>query len=122
MKTSQGIRKGAQWLAAGVGLAATSYAAYVGVTFCRYGRGRTKSTAEDADPLLDQFIPEYDLAERHHVRVAAPAEITFAAAKDMDLRRSAVVRSIFRTREMVSTPPTASRRVTSAPEARTRIP
>jgi hypothetical protein len=35
------------------------------------------------------------------VRVAAPAEITLSAAKDTDLQQSAVVRAIFRTRELV---------------------
>jgi hypothetical protein len=41
--------------------------------------------ADDVDPLLDQFMPVYEVAERHHVHVAAPADITFAAAGEQDL-------------------------------------
>lgn len=51
--------------------------------------------------MLDQFIPAYEAVERHHVRVAAPAEITLAAACDMDLWQSAVIRGIFKGRELI---------------------
>jgi hypothetical protein len=59
------------------------------------------SRVEAADPLLDSFMPEYDVAERHHVRVAAPAETTLRAAAAADLRQSAIVRGIFRLRELI---------------------
>jgi hypothetical protein len=45
-------------------------------------------------------MPAYDVVERHHVRINAPAEVTLAAASEMDLQRSALVRLIFRTREL----------------------
>jgi hypothetical protein len=67
----------------------------------RYGRKRPLARTENADPLLDRFIPDYDVVERHSVRIGAPVEITFAAALDMNLRKSAVVRTIFRAREIV---------------------
>ena len=46
-------------------------------------------------------MPVYDIAERHHIRVAAPGHITIEAAREMDLNRSRVSRAIFRTREAV---------------------
>ncbi len=46
-------------------------------------------------------MPTYDVAERHHVRVAAPAEVTLKAATEMDLQRSAIVRGIFKAREWI---------------------
>jgi hypothetical protein len=55
---------------------------------------------EEADASLDQFMPMYEIVERHHVRVEAPAEVTFAAARDVDFRKSAVVRAIFKGREI----------------------
>ena len=72
------VRSGIRWLTGGVGRAAVSYAAYVGFTWCSYGRVRHLSKGADADPLLGRFIPIYDVVERHSVRVAAPAEITFS--------------------------------------------
>jgi hypothetical protein len=51
------------------------------------------------DPLLDRFMPVYDNAERHHIRVAAPAEITFTTACKTDLQQSPIARAIFRARE-----------------------
>jgi hypothetical protein len=33
-------------------------------------------------------MPVFDVAERHHITVAAPASITFAAAAEMDLRNA----------------------------------
>ena len=52
------------------------------------------------DPLLDRFLSTYDVVERHHVRVLAPAEITLAAAREQDLLASPVTRAIFKAREL----------------------
>ena len=46
-------------------------------------------------------MPVYDVVERHHVRVAAPATVTFAAASEMTLMQSWPVRLIFRARERI---------------------
>ena len=46
-------------------------------------------------------MPAYDIAERHQIAVGAPAEITLAAARGLDLRQSWIVRAIFRAREIV---------------------
>lgn len=89
-----------RWTAGGVGLMAMGYATIVGTTWSRYGHIRSASP-DERDPLLDQFMPEYEVAERHHVRVAAPAAITLSAAADTDLHRSKVIWAIFRARELV---------------------
>jgi hypothetical protein len=57
--------------------------------------------AADSDPWLDRFMPVHDVAERHQVRVAAPVDVTFAAALDTDLEQSAIIRGIIRARELV---------------------
>ena len=79
---------------------AMGYAAVVGTTWFRYGHV-TSPTPDERDPLLDQFMREYEVAERHHVRVAAPAAFTLSAAADMDLQQSRIIRAIFKARELV---------------------
>lgn len=91
----------ARWLGFGTGIAAGVYAAYAGITWLRYGRGKSSSSAKETDGLLDLFMPEYEISERHHVSVAAPADITFATACAMDLLDSGIVRAIFKTRELL---------------------
>lgn len=87
---------------AGVGLAAAGYAAAATFAWLRYGNpGRAAANEGSADPLLDQFMPVYEIVERHHVRVTAPAQLTFTAAKEQDLLDSPIVRAIFKTRELV---------------------
>ena len=88
---------GLAWL---TGLAAASYAGYAAVAWMRYGHP-PRAAPDDADALLDRFMPEYDVVERHHINVAAPAEVTFAALMDMDLEDSRVIRAIFRGRELL---------------------
>ena len=88
------------WPAGVVGLSALAYVAYVLVSWSRYGHARSGGP-EEADPLLDRFIPDYEVAERHHVQVSAPAEIALSAAADTDLQESPIVRAIFRMREVV---------------------
>lgn len=80
------------------GLAALSYAGYVSATWARYGRRRNDETP---DSLLDRFMPDYEVAERHELRVRAPANVTFLAARDLDLSRSSIVRAIFAGRSLL---------------------
>src|SRR5438128_1971380 len=101
MKANSGIRSALRGLEAGIGLAAGAYAAYVGVTWYRYGHMPHPVSLEEQDELLDRFMPAYEVVERHQVRVAAPAAVTLAAARDMDLFQSPVVRAIFRGRELI---------------------
>ena len=88
-----------RWLAAGLGLAAGAYATYVGVTWARYGRVREPADPSERDALLDRFMPRYDIVERHRIAVAAPARVTVAAAREMNVRQSALARAIFLARE-----------------------
>jgi hypothetical protein len=97
---TQLLRSAGRGLTYGIGAAAGVYAAYVAGTWLRYGRAQP-ATGDDQDPPLDRFMPAYEIAERHHVHVAAPAAITLAAACDVDLQQSAVVRAIFKGRELI---------------------
>ncbi|MEO8679848.1 MAG: hypothetical protein ABI665_12420 [Vicinamibacterales bacterium] len=94
------IRTTARWLAAGAGFAAASYATYAAITWYRYGHP-PRPAPEEEDDLLDRFMPAYEVVDRHHVRVDAPAAITLAASQEMELFRLPVVRAIFRARELI---------------------
>ena len=86
----------AGWLAAGAGIAAAGFGTYAALAWSRFGRVKTTAS----DELLDRFMPEYDVVDSHHIRVAAPAETTLAAAAEMDLQQSPVIRCIFKAREV----------------------
>ena len=89
-----------RWTAAGLGGVALGYAVVAGTAWYRYG-DVAPASPDERDPLLDRFMPEYEVAERHHVRVMAPAAVTLAAAAATDLEQSRIVRAIFRARELV---------------------
>jgi hypothetical protein len=89
-----------RWLAAAAGVAAGAYATYVAVTWCRYGTPSDPADAE-RDDLLDRFLPVYDVVERHHIAIAAPAAVTLAAAVDMKLNDVPAIRAIFKGREWI---------------------
>jgi hypothetical protein len=93
-------RNAVRWAAGALGAAAGAYLTYAGVTWLRYGQP-APANPEEIDPLLDQFMPVSDVVERHHIQVAAPADVTFAAACDIDLQHASVVRAIFRAREVL---------------------
>jgi hypothetical protein len=84
----------------GIGLAAVSYAGYAATTFLRYGRPR-RGKGSNADAVLDVFMPNYDVVDRHSVRVAAPADIVLIAATEVDIEKCAVIRAIFKGREFI---------------------
>src|SRR5438067_13810827 len=86
------VRAAGRWLAAGIGLAAASYLAYVGYAWLRYGQVAAAVRPEERDAILDRFIPIYEIAERHQIHINAPADITFDAATQMDLQQSPIVR------------------------------
>jgi hypothetical protein len=99
-----------RWIALSFVLAAAAYGAYVLITWYRYGAAAAP-TVEEKDPLLDRFMPTYEIAERHHVRVAAPAALTLDAARHVDLQSSSIARAIIRAREiMLGTAPDNRRR------------
>lgn len=49
--------------------------------------------------LLDPFLPEPDIVERHQIHVKAPPDVTFAAACHVDFQRSPIIHAIVRGRE-----------------------
>ena len=93
-------RSSARWLAAGVGACAGGYAACVGLAWWRFGRPAPPVEAE-RDPLLDRVMPQYNIVERHRIRIEAPAAIALAAAREIDLLGLPGVRTIFATREWI---------------------
>lgn len=94
------LRSRLRWVAAGAGFAAGAYATSVGVSWLRYGHVRLPRPGEH-DELLDRFMPAYEVVERHHVRVAAAAAVTLAAAKEIDLFARPVVRALIKARELI---------------------
>lgn len=97
MTAARPLRLAATWLAAAGGVAAGAYAASA---WARYGTPSTPNAA-DTDDRLDRFMPRYDVMERHHIRVQAPAAMTLAAAKEMALLDMPAIRAIFRGRELL---------------------
>ena len=100
MNAGTSIRRGTRWMAAGVGIAAGAYATYAAVNWFRYGRV-ADATDEEADELLDRFMPHYEIAERHHISVNAPAALTLAAAKGLDTGQFFISRAIFNARALI---------------------
>ena len=93
-------RRTARWIALGTGAAAATYGVMVAAAYFRYGRPAAPSLDVD-DPLLDSFMPAYEVAERHWIRIDAPADATWSAAREVRMQDSSVVRAIFRARELV---------------------
>jgi len=89
-----------KWIAAGAGIASGAYATYVAAAWLRYGRTRPAGGGA-GDPLLDGFMPRFDVCERHEIDVLTPAEVTLAAAKSLELEGSPLVRAIFKGRELL---------------------
>lgn len=96
MKSARILR----WTAVAVGMAAAGYAAWVATAWRRYGQPAPPAPSE-ADPLLDRFMPLYEVVERHHTRIDAPAEVVLEAAKTADIQSSAIVQAIFKARAVV---------------------
>ena len=101
MKKHNVIQTAAGITAAGVAGAAAAYAAFAGSTWLRFGRPSPPSAPEEQDPLLDAFIPTYDVVERHHVRVDAPAAVTLDRARNLDINDACLSRAIFKARELI---------------------
>lgn len=82
----------------GIGAAALLGLGWAARTWLRYGHAARDGSG---DASLDRFVREYEVVERHSVRVRAPAELTWAAARALDLQRSPLVRAVFRGRELL---------------------
>jgi hypothetical protein len=89
----------ARGLAFCTGTAALGYAGLVAWHRSRYGKVHHVAEPESGD-LLDRFIPSPEVLEHHHIAVAAPAAVTMAAAKEMRLLDSPLIKAIFKAREL----------------------
>jgi hypothetical protein len=109
---SKGARVGtvAKSCAAVIGVGVAAYGTLAGAAWLRYGQVEA-AEANEADAELDRFMPRYDIVERHHINVEAPAALTFASACELDIRRGPIVRAIFKARELLfgSTPDATER-------------
>ena len=101
MKTKRFRRLAGSLIVGCTALATAAYVTHAVVTWCRYGGSKQQVRGDDVDSLLDLYLPEYEVVERHHQAVGAPAEIAFSAACRVDLSQSAIVRALFRLRELV---------------------
>jgi hypothetical protein len=91
----------AGYLAGGAALtAAFGYAAYAGANWARFGHADRSRSPDEQDPLLDEFMPLYDVVERHQISIAAPAAVALAAAREVNVFDSCLVRGVFRGREI----------------------
>jgi hypothetical protein len=94
----QWLQRGLGWLGArAAAMAAVAGAGYMARNWVRYGR---VDATVAPDPLLDRFMPAYEIREQHETPVMAPAEVTWRAAREMNILRSPLVRAVFRGREL----------------------
>ena len=93
------VRSSVRLVTVAAAAAAAAYAAYVTNTWKSYGNPPAPDPDEN-DDLLDRFMPEYDVVERHSISIAAPAAEVLAAAKEQDLLELPFVSAIFRAREL----------------------
>ena len=84
-------------LAGGAAVALLAATGYGTRTWHRYGRTSRRGRG---DELLDRFMPSFDVREHHRATVGAPADLTYAAVREIDFNRSPLVRGIFRARQL----------------------
>jgi len=85
-------------IGAGLGAAALGWLGYAAIAWRRYGK---PSSPGDRDVLLDRFMPTFEVSEQHETFVDAPADVTYATARTLDLLHSPLVRALLRTRELM---------------------
>ncbi len=99
MGKQQFLKATGRGLAFSAAIAAAGYAALVVLNRKRYGSAQSFATGVK-DSLLDQFIPDPEVAEHHRIEIDAPAEVVMTAAKELELFKSPVIRAIIRAREL----------------------
>jgi hypothetical protein len=100
MKKISVMRTAAGAAAAAATIAGLGYAALAGSAWLRFGRAPRARTLEEQDPLLEIFMPRYDVVERHHIAIDAPAAVTVACARNLDSSGACLSRVIFKAREL----------------------
>ena len=91
------MRRAVKVIGGAVAAAAGAYGGYVVLTYLRLGRPSSEAARQSP---LDQVMPEYEVRDRHSVRVAAPATITFDAARWISFRDSRIARTLFALRAL----------------------
>jgi hypothetical protein len=97
---SNRLRRLGALLGGAAGLALLGYVAYAANAWYRYGQIASDVRAADATDPVDDFMPSYELEERHATEVNAPADRTFAAARAMDINQAPMARAIFALRTL----------------------
>ncbi len=85
-------------IAALASVALVGWLGYAAIAWAGYGRLQVDRVP---DPLVDRFMPSYEVSERHETLVDAPVGATYAAGCALDLQRSPVVSAIFQGRSLV---------------------
>jgi hypothetical protein len=65
------------------GVGVLGFGAYSALAWARYRQ--VDPIRHPPDELLDRFLPNPEVDEHHQLKVRAPAAITLAAAKELDL-------------------------------------
>jgi hypothetical protein len=99
MAASRIIKTAAKGAFVGGAVAAAGYAALVVLNRATYGDAKRSAQAAK-DSVLDQFIPEPDVAEHHEIEINAPVDVVMATARSLELTQSPMIRAIFRAREL----------------------
>jgi hypothetical protein len=81
-----------------VAVAVVGYVVYAITAWCEYG---FRHGEENQDPMLDRLLPNWEVSERHQIRINAPDSVAFAAARTLDLNESPGIRAIFRLRQLI---------------------
>ena len=59
--------------------------------------------------LIDEFLPDHDVVERHQIGIRAPVERVYDAVRALDLSRSRTIRWLFLLRELPALPRSSGR-------------
>jgi hypothetical protein len=100
MATHVRLSTAGRWLAGAAAVGVGAYAATAATLWMRFGHPAA-ARGDRRDPLLDRFMPAYDVVTRHERRIDAPPEDVLLAARKMDMLGSPLARAIFRMRELV---------------------
>jgi len=95
------VRKVGLWLLITLAVGALGYAVFVAAEWSWFGKGKPAPPPARAVISMDRFLPQYDLSERHETPVKAPAPVTYAAAREVDIQRSPLVRAVFQSRKIL---------------------
>ena len=98
MATRARLSTAGRWLTGAAAVGVGAYAATAATLWMRFGRP-APARDDQRDPLLDRFMPAYDVVTRHERSIDAAPEAVLAAARQMDMWGSPIARAIFRTRE-----------------------